>query len=190
MDDALIGAFIVAFVSLVAILTNYRITERTLRHGAAREFGKISLELKIKQLNDLYGPLRLLIEQNRILAQKLREGKGDPEEWRLLDHVTEALNDPQDKAIVEEIVEIDDKMEELIITNGGLVRSPGPPESFSLFLGHYKILKLAIEGKETPKVTEFEYYPRQLNDDVNQAYDTIRREIDEIVARYENLLKV
>ena len=60
-----------------------------------------------------------------------------------------------------EIMEIDAK-EELIINKGGLIRSPGPPESFNLFLGHYKILKLAVEGKETPKVAEFEYFPRPM----------------------------
>lgn len=190
MNGALIGAIIAAVVSIIALIINYRITNQTLRHGVAREFGKISVELKIRQLNELYGPLRLLIEQNRHLALRLRQGKGDPMEWRLLDHISEVLGDPQDKAIVNEIIEIDGKIEQLIINNGGLVRTLGPPESFSLFLGHYKILKLAIDGKETPQIKEFEYYPRQLNDDVNNAFDAIKLEVDEIVALHKHMLKM
>jgi hypothetical protein len=191
MDAAtatLIGVGITAFVSVCAIGVNYLITKQTLRHGAARDIGKISLELKIQQLNELYGPLLLLVEQNRRLAQKLREGKPDPENWRLLDNLPEVLENPQDKAIVDAIMEIDGKIENLIINKGGLVRSPGPPESFNLFLGHYKILKLAVEGKERPKVAEFEYYPKRLNDDVKEAYEAIKHEIDDMLRRYERLL--
>lgn len=195
----LITVGITASVSICAMWVNYRITNRTLRHSAARDIGKISLELKIQQLNELYGPLLLLIEQNRRLAQKLREGKGltirlredksHPKKWRLLDNLLEVLENPKDKAIVDAILEIDSKIESLIINKGGLVRSPGPPESFNLFLGHYKILKLAVEGEERLHVAEFEYYPRKFNDDVKEAYQAIKNEIDEILDRYERLLK-
>lgn len=184
-----ITAFVTGSVAVYAIRANNRTTTRTLRHGAARELGKISLEHKTQQLNELYGPLLLLLEENRRLAQKLREGKGDPEKWRLLDHLPEVLNNAHDKAIVDEIMEIDARVEDLIINKAGLVRSPGPPESFYIFLGHYKTLKLAIEGKERPRVAEFEYYPRKLNNDVKGAYEAIQREIDETLRRYESLAK-
>lgn len=196
----LIGIGITASISICAMWVNYRITNRTLRHSTARDIGKISLELKIQQLNELYGPLLLLIEQNRRLAQKLREGKrlsilklredkSNPKKWRLLDNLPAVLENPKDKAIVDAILEIDSKIESLIINKGGLVRSPGPPESFNLFLGHYKILKLAVEGKERPHVAEFEYYPRKFNDDVKEAYKAIKNEIDDMLQRYERLLK-
>ena len=90
MDAAvatLVGVGITAIVSLCAMIANYKITNRSLHHGTARELGKISLELKIQQLNELYGPLLLLVEQNRRMADKLREGKGDPAKRRLLDHI-------------------------------------------------------------------------------------------------------
>lgn len=190
MDAAistLIGVAIMAGVSVFAIWMNNLNTKRTLSHGATREFGRISLEYKTQQLSELYGPLMRLLEQNRRLAQKLREGKGDPEKWRLLDHLPEVMKNAQDKAIVGEIMEIDVKIEDLIINKAGLVRSPGSPESFDLFLGHYKTLKLAIDGRERPRVAEFEYYPRKLNDDVKEAYEAIQRERDDILRRYELL---
>lgn len=187
MDATVIGLIVTASVSAFAIGMSYLNTKRTLTHGAVREFGKISLEYKTQQLDELYGPLLLLLEQNRRLAQKLREGKGDPGKWRLLDNLPQVLSNARDKAIVDEIMEIDAKVEDLIINKAGLIRSPRPPESFALFLGHYKILKLAIEGKERPRVDEFEYYPRKLNDDVKEAYDAIQREKDTILRKYEQL---
>jgi hypothetical protein len=184
----LIGTVLTASVSIVAILVNYYSTRRTLRHGTALDIGKVSLELKMRQLNELYGPLLFLVEQNRRLAMKLREGKGDPDKWRLLDHITDVLGNPQDRAIVDLIVDIDAKVENLIISKAGLVHAARPPESFELFLGHYKVLKLALEGKETPKVREFEYYPRNLNEDVKKAFETIKKEIDGTLVRYESIL--
>lgn len=192
MDDptaTLLGVIITAIISILIMVVNYWITKQTLSHEAARDIGKTSLEIKIRQLNELYGPLLLLTEQNRILANKLYEGKVDAANWRLLDHIPEVIKNRQDKAIVDEIIKIDAKIEELIINKGGLVRSPRPPQSFSLFLGHYKILKLALEGKERPHVAELEYYPRKLNKDVEEAHQKIIKEIDDMMEKYEMLLK-
>lgn len=183
---ALIGAGIAGSISVCAFLVNYFITRMNLDHVSAREFAKIALELKTQQLSELYGPLMALVEQDRRLAQKLREGKGDPEEWKLLDNLPEVLENPQDKAIVERIMEIDAKIEELIINKMGLVRTPGPPESFDLFLGHYKALTLAMAGEERPNIAEFEYYPRKLNEDIKEAYEAIQREREDILRRYEH----
>lgn len=87
------------------------------------------------------------------------------------------------------ILDTDSKIENLIINKGGLVRSTGPPESFFLFLGHYKLLKLAVDGKERPHVAELEYYPRKLDDDVEEAYNAIKLEIDDLLKKYESILK-
>lgn len=57
----LLGIGITAFVSVSAMVVNYFITNKTLQHGTARDILKISLELKIRQLNELYGPLLLLM---------------------------------------------------------------------------------------------------------------------------------
>ena len=105
-----------------------------------------------------------------------------------LDNLPDVLGNPRDKAIVDEILEIGGKVEQLITTRGGLVRGSSPPESFTLFLGHYRILKMAIQGKDRPSVEEFEYYPRQLNGDIQKGYVAITSEIDDIVRRSGDLL--
>ena len=129
----LTGIGITAFVSIIALTSNYLIMKQTLRQSVILDIGKISLELKVQQLNELYGPLLLLLEQNKILARKLREGKIDPEKWRLLDNLPEVLTNPQDKALVNAIMDVDAKIESLIINKGGLVSGSEHPKSFKLF---------------------------------------------------------
>jgi len=184
----LVGLALTAVVSILAIIATSRQTARTLRQAAARDILRVSLEVKQRQLNELYGPLRSLLDQNRRLASMLREGKADPDKWRLLDHITEVVGNPQDKAIVDEIMNIDRKVEDLILNKAGLVRGPRPPESFGLFLGHYKLLKLKWEGKENLGVKEYQYYPRSLNEDVDKDYEAIKSEIDKTILKYESVL--
>lgn len=189
---ALIGAGIGAFVSVCAIVANVFSTNRTVRHISAREFGKISFELKINQLNkqldDLYGPLLILQERERRLADILRVGKSDPAKWRLLDNLPGVLENPSDRAVIEDIMRINAQIEELLINKAGLIHAPRPPDSFKRFLGHHNALKLKMEGRERPAVAEFEYYPRQFDQDVREAYDAIRQERDELLQKYEPLL--
>ena len=184
----LVGVVLTAVVSILAIIATSRQTARTLRQAAARDILRVSLEVKQRQLNELYGPLRSLLDQNRRLASMLREGKADADNWRLLDHITEVVSNPQDKAIVDEIMNIDRKVEDLILNKAGLVRGPRPPESFGLFLGHYKLLKLKWEGKENLGVKEYQYYPRSLNEDVDKDYEAIKSEIDKTILKYESVL--
>jgi len=182
---ALIGAGIGASVSALTILGNMYSVRQTLRHGAAKDIAKVSIEHKIQQLNELYGPLLQLTEQNDRLARKLREGKTDPKAWRLLDHLPAVLRDPNDGPIAKEILGIDAQIEQLIINKGGLVRG-APPESFQKFLSHYRLLKLAMEGNTVAGQTE--YYPRALDDDVRTAYNELKSGIDRVLERYESIL--
>jgi hypothetical protein len=186
---ALASVIVTGVVSISTIIIGYITTKKTLSYGSAQEFSKIALELKIKQLNELYGPLKLLLEQNRRLAQELREGKVDPEKWRLLDNIEQVKKNPRELAIVTEILGIDKTIQDLIINKGGLISPPGPPKSFDLFLGHFKILTMALEGKPPLKIEGFEYYPKDFNMDVDKAYETIMKEMYTIIARSEKKMK-
>jgi len=184
---ALIGSGIAGLVSIVAIISNVYLTNRNLRHSAVKDIAKVSVELKIQQLNELYGPLLHLTEQNFRLAQKLREGKPHPENWRLLDHLPQVLSDPRDGPLAKAILEIDAKTEELIISKGGLVRGPTPPASFASFLAHYRLLKLMMQGAKIAPSSD-EYYPRRFDEDVKADYEEIKKEVSKMLSRYEELL--
>lgn len=69
----------------------------------------------------------------------------------------------------------------------GLVRGPNPPDSFTSFLAHYRLLKLMMQCAKIT-ASEGEYYPRSFEADVKADYDAIRTEVSKIPGRYEGLL--
>lgn len=184
---ALIGAAIGASASVCAIVGNVYVMRQTLRQGAVKDIAKLSIEHRIQQMNELYGPLLQLTAQNKQLADKLREGKANPQEWRLLDHLPEVLKDPRDGPLADAILSIDARIEDLIINKGGLVAGPQPPDSFEAFLSHYKLLKMAMEGKAVTG-DRAEYYPRAFDEDVRRAYADLKSRVDKVLAKYEETL--
>lgn len=78
------------------------------------------------------------------------------------------------------ILTIADKIEELMLSRAGLALSPGPPESFGLYLGHVAIMKSMFKNNLRQRIAEHDYYPRQLNEDVRSGYDSIQKEIDDL----------
>jgi hypothetical protein len=179
-EAALIAAAIAAGISVVGMIVNALIQRYTLRQAAAREVASAMLEFRLRQLNDLYGPLLLRLEQSDRLARKLREGVSDPAKWRLLDHVDEVLAHPESAAVAEQILEIGQTIEEILLTRAGLALSPRPPETFGLYLGHIAILRMMMREDARPKISDHEYYPRQLNEDVRAGYTAIQTEIQQL----------
>lgn len=184
---AIVSSVVSGTVSVIAVIANIKISNRSLKQSAAKDIAKVSVELKIRQLNELYGPLLQLTEQDRRLAMKLREGKEDPGNWRLLDHFPEILTDPRDGPLARAILDVDAKIEDLVINKGGLVRGGTPPASFTMFLAHYRLLKLAMDGHQIHPTAD-DYYPRQFDEDVKTAYEGIKSEIDKVLIRHEELL--
>jgi hypothetical protein len=185
----LIASMIPAAVSVVILLGSIRIARLNLRHGEAKEFAKLALEFKIRQLNELYSPLRHLLRQNKVLAQEIRVGKVDPASWRLMDHLPDILGHARDGQIAKAIVELDSQILEIINTKGGLVRGGIPPESFILFGSHYRLLKLAMEGMKPTSTESGYYFPRTLDDDVIRDYTATSLEVHTMMDKYERRLK-
>ncbi len=183
---AAIGGGVSIAVSVAALMANYYNNRLNLRHGEVKDLAKVSLELKIKQLNELYGPLLLLIEQNNVLAKKIREGK--PPDWRLMYNLPAVLSDPRDGPIAQAILSIDEKIEDLNINKAGLIRGKTPPQSFQDFLGHYQLLKLAMQGQRIDPTSK-DVYPTRLGEDVKAAYEEIRTEVTAMLGSYERELK-
>jgi hypothetical protein len=179
-EAALIAAAIAAGISVVGMIVNALIQRYTLRQAAAREIASAMLEFRLRQLNDLYGPLLLRIEQSDRLARKLREGRSDPAKWRLLDHVDEVTANPEAFLVANQILDIGTEIEEILLTRAGLALHPGPPETFGLYLGHVAILRMMLREGARPHISDHEYYPRQLNDDVGNGYARIQAEINEL----------
>lgn len=87
MDAAvavLIGVLITATLSGIGHIVTYKVARKGTEETTARELARAALELRVRQLNELYGPLDHLVKQSQALAGKLRETKPEPERWRLL----------------------------------------------------------------------------------------------------------
>ena len=99
---------------------------------------------------------------------------------RLLDHVDEVLADSQAAVVADQILGIGGKIEEILLSRAGLALSPGPPDTFRLYLGHVAIMRLVIKEGARPSISEHEYYPRKLNQDVKDGFAAIQTEIDSL----------
>jgi hypothetical protein len=177
---ALWGAGIAGAVSIMVVLMTQLFHNKEQSRAERERQRNLKLDFRVRQLNELYGPLRFLIEQNRRLALKIREGKGDTLAWRLLDHLPEVLADPRDAAIANQILLIDERIEQLIIEKAGLINGT-PPQSFDDYLSHFRLLNLAMKGHPVDQL-EREYFPRQINDDVKQEYDALTIEITKLLS--------
>jgi len=185
----LIAASIAGVISITALGGSIHIARLNLRHGEAKDFAKLSLEFKLRQVNELYGPLRHLLDQNAVLAKQIRVGKSDPEKWRLMDHLPGILDDPRDGAIAKAIVEIDSRIQDLITTKAGLVMGGVLPQSFTSFGSHYQLLKLAMGGMKISPTDVGYYYPRELDNEVLKGYTAISLEVHELMRKYEQRLR-
>jgi hypothetical protein len=193
-----LGAAIASVFSVITVWMNNRMTNRTLTHTAERETEKELLEFKTQQLNELYGPLLLLLDQSKRLHDRLvqevntrptgAEEKKDLEanNWRLLDHMTECMADEKSlrARIVQEIVDIGTKMEQLLITKGGLIHGKEPKKSFNDYLLHYRMLVMSHTRKENIAKKQEDYFPRQFPTDVRSAYDAIQAEREALISKH------
>lgn len=192
MDSAtatLTASIIAGVISIIALSGSISIARLNIRHGEAKDFAKLSLEFKLRQVNELYGPLRHLLGQNAALAKQIRVGKSDPDKWRLMDHLPGILHDPRDGAIAKAIVEVDSQILDLITNKAGLVREGVLPQSFTLFGSHYQLLKLAMGGMKINPTDLGYYYPRDLDDEVLKSYTALSLEVHDSMRKYERRLR-
>lgn len=186
-DAALLGAVIAGVASLLtAILTTFlaNLWQREREGKQESAASRAARAARITdQLSGLYGPLRMLVSQSAALAEKMREGKPEPENWHLLHNLAVVVANPADEAIVEQIIEINGQIEQLVLTKAGLLQDGTVPDSFVAFLGHFRQLTIAFEAAtQTGEVPEeiiakqFESYPREFDTDVVSGYEALRSE--------------
>jgi hypothetical protein len=172
------GAVIAAAGSIIGVLATLLGQSTAAKRSASLEAKKMELNRKTRQISELYGPLIMLRGQSKYLWNKLKEGKENPDSWRLLDHVTEVISNPMDYALARRILEINAQVETLIVTHSGLFWHKRPPESFIEFLQHYSVLRIAIQERKVPDDKRFAYFPDEFDDDVSAAYDALRAGVD------------
>ena len=93
-EPIIIAAIIAAFVSIISLIYNLKLTNKTRRLTNFLEFTKSSLEFKKQQLNELYGPLYSLNTQNKKLANRLKDIRG--KDFQLLDNLSKEILNSSD----------------------------------------------------------------------------------------------
>lgn len=149
--------------------------------GIARSFTMSQQEIdwRVRQLNELYGPLRMLRATSKRLRQSLPTTGASGARWRLVEHIPEARADPAMSLLVEAILRIDVAIEDLLINKAGLMEAGDLPKSFEVFMHHSRLLHLAwSQGgrltRETGLVDVTDVpFPDEIDDDIGRAIERI-----------------
>lgn len=165
-------------VGLITAATAVLVLLGTAYFTAKRQRQEAALKYRLQQVNELYAPVRLLLDENRRLVERLREGK--PAGFHVLDNVPSLKAAADDAALVEEILAVDKQIDAVLRSKGGLVGSPWPP-SFAQFLTHYATLRRIWNGGTAPADPDLKYFPKAFEDDVVARHDKLIAEIEKAV---------
>jgi len=135
-------------------------------------------DYRIRQLNELYGPIHMLRRRSRRLWEQLRPDTLSPgDEWHVHDHVAEIRSDRVRSRILDDILQINARLEELIIGRAGLLWRQPAPDSFYEFLEHAALVSIAVEQGGVPEGRKRVYFPEQFDGDVDEAFEALTRAI-------------
>jgi hypothetical protein len=201
MDAPVVAAIVAGSVATVATIVTAGLSWSTLKETKANNARTVAEAKRSKEkdrilasLNEFYGPMQAYLQVSNGLYSILRRGK--PAGFRtltyLLDLKQEYLVDgvktrvdltPSERVILREIVGIGEKIQDLILTKGGLVDDKSlmfnyePDKSvtdikldlpdiglLALTIAHFRVISLAVEGKLSGDAAPFEafVFPREL----------------------------
>jgi len=216
---AIIIAALIAFTGV--IITNIltlRSNKKTLTHSqnvlglAVKEFHSKKLDDRkkylLKQLNEFYRPLENYLEKSNGLFQIFRANK--PKNFRTLTFLLNPKMEfesygqyeltANDKALMNQILEIGKAIEMLILEKSGLIddpalKNPYKPDSgitdiqlpremslLQLTQIHFSVIRLAYEGNLTGEARTYEpyVYPKELNRIITGSISKVNEEIKDI----------
>ena len=189
------GPIIAASIATLGVCATIWWNMRKGKEDARFAYAGKALDLRLRQLTEFYAPLRLHIEQSRILYEKLKLslkqlGEANPalriplDGFRLLDHTHKILNDSQYGAIrpiVQAILDIGDEISLLISKNAALAEG-GLTQTLITYRAHLLMLKMS--ALQPPSIAtasgnaEPAYYPRMLNREIAEGYKEVLRHFE------------
>lgn len=170
----------IAFVGILFALYQARM-------GARYTYASEILKFRLRQIQEFYSPALLLIEQSRIVYEKLlwtiaKEKQGFPlDGFRLLDYMFSFKKDEKLKPLIGHILETGKKLTKLINDKSGLIEG-GLTPTFIEYQAHFAILNAASEQELTPNQKEgwheFGYYPRMLNREIREGFKLVSAHLE------------
>lgn len=195
---AISGVLTVVVSLSVAFSTiwKYRKDIKYLQERNDLEKQQISVDNAKEKLEKFFGPLSALLEESSILyshfalsEKESLHARGDY--FRTLRYITDSIGvdklDTHDKAILEKIIEISEKINALIENHSGFVDNPEFHRLLGKLCSHYKILKLAFDGKllEQSEHLEGIVFPLE----INGAVDSEIRKLKSIISPQKQRVK-
>lgn len=202
--SAVIAASISAAVAGTIGIMTWRYNKETLREKRVAE-KRASIA---KQLNEFYGPLISYLNITNALREIYTKDK--PEGFRTLTYLLDpeqvyetnqgalkvALTE-SDRLILGEIIEIEEKIESLVVEKGGLVDEPqlmfnylNGTESargsqlslLAALIRHFRILKLAYTGKLHGEIQRYKdfVFPTEIKGVLRKKFESLHRELDKL----------
>ena len=180
VNGAVIAAIIVAGASLVTTSFSWfssRQAQKAVRTHRAQDY-------RIRQQNELYGPLYMWRLLSRRLWEQLTEipnAQPGVTPWKLIDHIEEIKSeaDGRRRLVVEEILKINAELTDLIVGKAGLLYELPPPESFEKFLEHSRMLRINWDQGTNATGISYRPFPGEIDQDILHALEGLRRDIQQ-----------
>jgi hypothetical protein len=121
------------------------------------------------------------MKKNKLLYELFSEGKG--EEFKTLTALLKGVEfTDNDGKLLEEIIKIDKKLEDLILNKSGLVDDDEITTLLSKAAAHFNIINLAFDGQITGDVERFEeyVYPKELDNKIEARIKTLQQRLKEL----------
>jgi hypothetical protein len=179
--------FWAAIVAAVAAITAAAISGTIATRQSKRSRQEKALEALRLQLTEFYGPIYMLRRASSSLRATLPRQTPDGSRWNLVDHIAEVKSEGRgfgevERSAVEQILEINKKIEDVMVGKIGLIDSFPPPSTFEEFIAHSRLLRVAWEKGETHPESRRLPFPSRLDDDLEADLRIVRK-------RLENLTK-
>lgn len=168
----ILGPTLVGSVSIFASLViNNRILKSKLREDEIKEINS--------KLNEFYGPFIQLKEKNKILYELFTKDKEDYFKTLVALLKGEEFKG-NDKKLLNEIIEIDKKLESLIVDKGGYIENDYLRGLFAKASAHFNIMNQAYNGTLRGEVDRFkEYiYPKELDLEIKKEVNRLNNRIN------------
>ena len=185
MDIALLVALIAATVSIIGWVVNYILNGFLDRKKAQRAANLLNIE---RQLENLYGPLTILLLESKRATKNLSDSLGR----KFVFTGNETLEDDELKTwlfwVEKDFFPRNEKIKELILTNTHLIEGERIPASFVAFLDHFNSWKIdhlrwQIEGVKYSWHSRYNW-PEEFEFDVISTFEKLKhKQADHLISK-------
>jgi hypothetical protein len=181
MTAPVIAAFIAAAVAVLVALVSAWVQIRLAKDAERDAKTRILLDYRLRQLNEFYAPLKLLLDADKELSEQLRVNKPDADDWHLLDHIDDVKANALDDRLFEQIIGISGQVRDLLVTKAGLAMNPSV--GFVDFMGHLHSLERAKAGGPfAGDRAHYKRFPHDFEKHVNSSFQFVTEEINVILS--------